>query len=235
MGCHKPIPFQRAMVSHRLIPFLRPMGFPRRSHWAPTGSQFPQEHQSTTLSRNQRRSKRGRGGKSTTRYRDLSSRRNTNQQLYPGIKDAPRGGGEAKVRPDIGISVPAGTPINNFIPESKTLQEGAGRQKYDPFDYQEPDTTANLLLRPGGSRLPEAQRNNGNGNFNNDQILQGKVINQQGNFANVNPELNPFKSDPFTTRPNTVRPRPNNNQRPNNQNNQKVVEEFPVNNHFPNN
>ena len=63
----------------------------------------------------------------------------------------------------------------------------------------------------------------------------GKVINQQGNFINVNPELNPFKSDPFTTRPTTVRPRPNNNQRPNNQNNQLVVEEFPVNNNNNNN
>ena len=51
----------------------------------------------------------------------------------------------------------------------------------------------------------------------------------------MNPELNPFKSDPFTTRPTTVRPRPNNNQRPNNQNNQLLIEEFPVNNHFTNN
>ena len=75
-----------------------------------------------------------------------------------------------------------------------TLQDG-GRQKYDPFDYQEPDTTANLVLGAGevlfdvdqydlmtdlvigegGSRLPEAGRNNANGNFNNDQI-EGKII-----------------------------------------------------------
>ena len=62
--------------------------------------------------------------------------------------------------------------------------------------------------------------------------LAGKVINQGGNFINVDPELNPFKSDPFTTRPTTRRPRPNNSQRPNNR---PVVEEFPVENHFNDN
>ena len=33
-----------------------------------------------------------------------------------------------------------------------------------------------LVIGTGGSRLPEAQRNNGNGNFHNDQILQGEII-----------------------------------------------------------
>ena len=37
-------------------------------------------------------------------------------------------------------------------------------------------TMLTLVIGTGGSRLPEAQRNNGNGNFHNDQILQGEII-----------------------------------------------------------